>query len=112
MSNITVNWGLLMEQDKCLAINVPFTDDQLKELIWLDKKAKHEKVLQWREEYAKKNSEVIINKAMNLWEEDKGWLKILRDEYKKLIWKNVPVAKINDADWIKKAIEDAKDESK
>lgn len=112
MSNVTVNWWMLMEQDKCLAINVPFTNEQLEQLIWLDKKAKHELVLKWREEYAKNNSEVIINKAMNLWEEDKGWLKILRDEYKKLIWKNVPVAKINDADWIKKAIEESKDESK
>lgn len=103
---------MLMEQDKCLAINVPFTNDQLEKLIWLDKKAKHELVLKWREEYAKKNSDVIVKQAMNLWDEDKAWLKLLRDEYKQVVWKNVPVAKINDANWIKKAINDAKDESK
>jgi hypothetical protein len=45
---------------------------------------------------------------MNLWDEDKAWLKLLRDEYKELIGKNVPVAKINDVEFIKKAIAEAK----
>lgn len=110
MSNITVNWWMLMEQDKCLAVNVPFTNEQLEQLIWLDKKAKHELVLKWREEYAKNNGEVIVKKAMNLWEEDKTWLKLLREEYKEVIGKNVPVAKINDVEFIKKAIAEAKSE--
>jgi hypothetical protein len=55
MSNVVINRGALMEQDKCLAINVPFTDEQLKKLIGKDKRERHEIVTRWREEYAKNN---------------------------------------------------------
>ena len=112
MSNVVINRGALMEQDKCLAINVPFTDEQLQQLVGKDKIERHEIVTRWREEYAKNNWEIIVKKAMNLWDEDKAWLKLLREEYKKLLGKNVPVAKINDVEFIKKAIEEAKAEAK
>ena len=122
--NVIINWGKLVEQDKCLAINVPFTDEQQQMLLGKTREEKHKIIQIWREEYAEESGEKIIKESLHLDNktentdpienpeqtgnpEDTEDIKILRARYKELLWKWVPPAKINDIEFIKNAIAEA-----
>lgn len=97
-----------MTLGKCLAPNVPFTDKQRKQLEETPKDDRPDLIQKWRAEYAKNNMEGLAKDVIQIGEEtgnlSKEEMKALRNEYKKVLKKNVAPKYINDAEYMKKAI--------